>query len=176
MITMRQFLEFEAIQHGSLRHNDFPDEGPFYPPGNRTDWDRSSPEEYLTLMEYLRNSTYTPPWDHTKCFSIFPSSVKDSVVPPFLDALEEIYEKGNSNINFPLPVNGSLHDRLHEIIARRQQLCVYHEGMQREHVIHFTSDPKKIRLLAQFYTFVFFEDWRLDLWMKRFMRDHGAYV
>ena len=33
-----------------------------------------------------------------------------------------------------------------------------------------------MRVTVYFYAFLFFEDWRQDLWMKRFMRDHVRYV
>jgi hypothetical protein len=32
------------------------------------------------------------------------------------------------------------------------------------------------RLLVHFYAFLFFQDWKQDLWMKRFIRDHVRYV
>jgi hypothetical protein len=32
------------------------------------------------------------------------------------------------------------------------------------------------RLLVHFYAFLFFEDWKQDLWTKRFVRDHLRYV
>lgn len=32
------------------------------------------------------------------------------------------------------------------------------------------------RLLVHFYAFLFFQDWRTDLWMKRFIRDHVRYI
>jgi hypothetical protein len=31
-------------------------------------------------------------------------------------------------------------------------------------------------VLAHFYALLFFEDWRQDLWVKRFARDHFRYV
>jgi hypothetical protein len=31
-------------------------------------------------------------------------------------------------------------------------------------------------MLVHFYAFLFMEDWREDLWMKRFMRDHVRYT
>ena len=33
----------------------------------------------------------------------------------------------------------------------------------------------RISMTVHFYAFLFFEDWREDLWMKRFMRDHVRY-
>jgi hypothetical protein len=49
--------------------------------------------------------------------------------------------------------------------------------MQSQLVIHFMCYHKmRIRYLVHFYAFLFFEDWRQDLWMKRFMRDHMRYI
>jgi hypothetical protein len=31
-------------------------------------------------------------------------------------------------------------------------------------------------MLTHFYAFLFFQDWRHDLWMKRFIRDHVRYI
>jgi GDP-fucose protein O-fucosyltransferase len=177
IISMQQFLEFEAIQQGSLRHKRFPNKGPFYPPGNRTDWNECSPKEYLALADYLRNTTYSPPWDPSVCIAAFPSSGNVSELVPVIDLLNETYLEGNSDIEFPTPVNSSLHERVHEIIGNRQHLCIYDEVMQREPIVHFRCDyDTGYRLLTHFYTFVFFQDWRLDLWMKRFMRDHGKLI
>jgi GDP-fucose protein O-fucosyltransferase len=49
--------------------------------------------------------------------------------------------------------------------------------MQSQLVVHFMCYHKmRIRYLVHFYAFLFFEDWREDLWMKRFMRDHMRYI
>jgi hypothetical protein len=53
---------------------------------------------------------------------------------------------------------------------------VYDESFQKEQVIHFQCNHKEhLRLLVHFYAFIFFEDWKEDLWMKRFVRDHLHY-
>jgi GDP-fucose protein O-fucosyltransferase len=172
MISMQQFLEFEAIQHGSLRHKNFTDKGPFYPPGNRTDWEQCSHEEYLTLVDYLRSSTYNPTWNPADCIAAFPRNASE--LAQLSDLLNDTYNEGNSYIEFPAPVNGSVHERMHEIIGGRYQLCVYDEVMQREPFIHFQCGYNPAyRMVFQYYVFLFFQDWRADLWMKRFMRDHG---
>lgn len=45
---------------------------------------------------------------------------------------------------------------------------------------HFPSVPTDekmdARLLVHFYAFLFFQDWKQDLWMKRFVRDHVRYI
>ncbi|KAL7535953.1 hypothetical protein ACHAWF_005321 [Thalassiosira exigua] len=49
--------------------------------------------------------------------------------------------------------------------------------MQEAPVVHFMSYAKlKLRMLTHFYRFLFFEDWRQDLWSKRFVRDHLRYT
>lgn len=83
----------------------------------------------------------------------------------------DIY-KGN-----PVPVDSPPLDRMKENLAKRHELCVYNETMQYEPVIHFACNHKaKLRLLVHYYAFLFMEDWKEDLWMKRFMRDHMRYI
>lgn len=56
-------------------------------------------------------------------------------------------------------------------------MCVYDEPMRKERTVHFMCYHKmRVRLLVHFYAFLYFEDWREDLWMKRFMRDHVRYI
>ena len=53
---------------------------------------------------------------------------------------------------------------------------MYNEEEQKESILHFQMNHKEhLRLLVHFYAFLFFEDWREDLWMKRFVRDHIRY-
>ena len=43
-------------------------------------------------------------------------------------------------------------------------------------VVHFKADETDgTRLITQFYAFLWFEDWRQDLWAKRFVRDNLRY-
>ena len=66
--------------------------------------------------------------------------------------------------------------RLQDTLAGRKELCVYDESFQKEQVLHFQCNHKEhLRLLVHFYAFLFFEDWKEDLWMKRFVRDHLHY-
>lgn len=49
--------------------------------------------------------------------------------------------------------------------------------MQNEKYLHTTGDNQSgTRLLAHFYSLLFFEDWHHDIWVKRFVRDHIRYV
>ena len=106
-------------------------------------------------------------------------------------------------IGHPVRVDASTKDRLKEGWADREGLCFYDERLQEVPLLHFTGGPNsefptisdkfkeffgfKIprpndknmdmgkRILVHFYAFLFFEDWRQDLWMKRFIRDHMRY-
>jgi len=52
---------------------------------------------------------------------------------------------------------------------------VYNKRLQRAPGLHFPAE-KGTKLLTHFYAFVFFRDWRADLWSKRFVRDHLRYI
>jgi len=56
-------------------------------------------------------------------------------------------------------------------------LCLYDEEMQNAPILHFMCYHKmRVRLLVHFYAFVFFEDWKQQLWTNRFVRDHLRYI
>merc|ERR1712232_478594 len=58
----------------------------------------------------------------------------------------------------------------------RKDLCVYNEKMQEAPVVHFKMINENFeRLLLPFQAFFFFEDWKQDLRVKRFVRDHMRY-
>ncbi len=71
----------------------------------------------------------------------------------------------------PIPVDAPAERRMREHMGERTKLCLYDEALQKAHVVHFPAE-KGMRLLMHFYAFVFFADWRTDLWSKRFVRDH----
>jgi hypothetical protein len=80
-------------------------------------------------------------------------------------------------IDNPVPVDAPPLERLKESLAHRQSFCIYDQELQNAKVFHFTGDNSfNARLLVQFYAFLFFEDWRQDLWTKRFVRDHLRYT
>lgn len=56
-------------------------------------------------------------------------------------------------------------------------MCIYNKHMHSAHdVVHFKADETDgTRLITQFYAFLWFEDWKQDLWAKRFVRDHLRY-
>lgn len=152
-----------------------------FPPGNRTDWDGIYQADYDLLRGYLRNVSNTLRWESGKCLSAFPSSGKHQDVEILQGLVQELQKKKKTNkklddtslfqVDNPDPIG-----RLEDTLAGRKQLCVYDESIQKEKVVHFQCNHKEhLRLLVHFYAFVFFEDWREDLWMKRFVRDHLHY-
>lgn len=150
-----------------------------FPPGNRTDWDGINQEEYDVLRGYLRNVSVTARWQPSKCLPAFPSSgnhedieILQGLVSRAKDHQPRTHaETGIFHVNDPDPLS-----RLQDTLAGRTELCVYDEKLQKEQIVHFQMNHKeKLRLLVHFYAFIFFEDWKEDLWMKRFVRDHLHY-
>jgi hypothetical protein len=73
----------------------------------------------------------------------------------------------------PTPVHASVVDRMSEIMAHRQNVCIYNQELQQSKVLHIRGEQSTgYRLLIHFYEFVFYENYHADLWMKRFIRDH----
>lgn len=67
--------------------------------------------------------------------------------------------------------------RMKNMQAGRSKLCVYDLEMQNAQVLHFMCNHKmSVRLLVHFYAFLFFEDWKQQLWVNRFVRDHLRYI
>lgn len=81
-------------------------------------------------------------------------------------------------IDKPVAVYASPRDRLAENHGGRVELCMYEPAMQDAKVIHFHGKEKYGggRLLIQSYAFLYFENWKEDLWTKRFVRDQVRYV
>merc|ERR1712091_719776 len=80
---------------------------------------------------------------------------------------------GPAVVDNPTPVDSSAKDRMVEMLIDRKQICVYDDAMQNQPVVHFGSEA---RLLDHFYSVAFFEDYKQDLWTKRFVRDHLRYT
>ena len=169
-------LTFTQMYHS---HRNFQETGKIeFPPGNRTDWDNINQEEYDEMRGYLRRVSQTLRWNPNKCLPAFPSSGNHKDV----EILQQLAEKAKKQeehidkenlfkVDDPNPLA-----RLEDVLAGRKELCVYNEEDQNEPVVHFQMNHKEqLRLLVHFYGFLFFEDWREDIWMKRFVRDHIRY-
>jgi hypothetical protein len=173
VITMKEFLETEAmtghlVDKGTGRIS--------FPPDNRTDWDG---QNVVVLKEWMRNVTYIEHfWHPSQCLAAFPASGNHKDVTLLQELQNEVAALPSTKYRgHPVGVDAPPKDRLHENLAGRKELCVYDENMQSQLVVHFMCYHKmRIRYLVHFYAFLFFEEWREDLWMKRFMRDHMRYI
>ena len=176
MITMKEFLEAEAMT-GKLLNQETGK--PSFPPNNRTDWNGMSGEEYDILREWLRTVALVPMWKPGRCLATFPSHGNHKSIDELAAMQATIHKEGIKSEIYkgnPVPVDAPPIDRMKENLAGREELCVYNQTMQSERVVHFACYHKlKLRLLVHFYAFLFMEDWKEDLWMKRFMRDHMRY-
>lgn len=174
VITMEEFLVRVGTK-GQLKD---------YPPGNETNWDSSSKNRQVgALWKYLRTVGVAPEWDPWECALAIPSSTEPLSILELNTTLRSIMdgsygkprptlEEFNSN---PVPVNASMAERMREMLADRNNLCIYDKPLQEAKLIHLKVE-KGTRLLTHFYAFIFFADWKQDLWSKRFVRDHLRYV
>jgi hypothetical protein len=175
MITMEEFLLLEAMT-GNLIDKETKEVS--FPPHNRTNWDG---QDVKVLKEWMRNVTYIEHmWKPGDCMAAFPASGNHKDVDFLKDTLKQVASGVPSSTKYqghPVDVDALPMDRMHENMAGRHELCVYDEQMQSQLVVHFMCYHKmRVRYLVHFYAFLYFEDWRQDLWMKRFMRDHMRYI
>jgi len=179
VITMKEFLEREALT-GNLR--DQRTGQVVFPPNNRTDYDGADHDVIANALEkYLQRVGMVPPWDPDECVAAFPATSDPKDVQAIRDMIVGIeqFPIFETFIDNPVPINGSAIDRLKEIRADRTKVCIYDEKWQNVQLIHFgegAQGEEGARLLIHFYAFLFFQDWKHDTWMKRFVRDHVRYI
>ena len=175
VISMEEFLQTEAMV-GNLVNKTTG--AVAFPPNNRTNWDGIDPKP---LKEYLRDVTVTPlDWAPGSCLVAFPSDDGKEHYDELNEMMKELktnFPKVQEFIDEPVPVDAPAPERLRETVAGQvKKLCVYDEKMQEAPVVHFMCYHKmRVRFLTHFYAFLFFEDWKQDLWTKRFVRDHLRY-
>ena len=173
VITMEEFLVRVAMK-GELKE---------LPPMNKTNYggqNRSGPGQ---LFKYLRQVGNAPDWDPWKCVLAIPSSTKPEAILELNTTHKAImngsYGKPRPKLEEfngkPTPVNASVAERMREMLADRDGICIYDKPLQESKLIHLKVE-KGTRLLTHFYAFIFFADWKQDLWSKRFVRDHLRYV
>ena len=129
----------------------------------------------------LKIVTLTPLWGPGNCLAAFPASGDPKDAQDLHDMLDQIKKERGKGIDqytdHPTPVDGSTIERMREALASRRKLCIYDHEMQAAPVVHFMCYHKmRVRLLTHFYSFVFFEDWKQQLWTSRFVRDHLRYL
>eukprot|EP00593_Proboscia_inermis_P014838 CAMPEP_0171305384 /NCGR_PEP_ID=MMETSP0816-20121228/15218_1 /TAXON_ID=420281 /ORGANISM="Proboscia inermis, Strain CCAP1064/1" /LENGTH=171 /DNA_ID=CAMNT_0011786179 /DNA_START=214 /DNA_END=726 /DNA_ORIENTATION=+ len=148
--------------------------------GNQTDWDGLKNDALTKLKEYLRRVTDVRNWKPRQCLATIPASTGPDGIANLKQIHTDLLQENIDSAQFvgkPTPVNATTKERMKEVLNQRENLCLYDEEMQQAPVVHFMCYHKEnARLLTHFYLFLFFEDWRHDLWTKRFVRDHLRYV
>jgi hypothetical protein len=182
VITMEEFLVREGMQGKMVEYGT---NTTLYPPNEQTSWDGVPTR---LLFDYLRKIGNTPHWEPWDCALAIPKSTEPEAVEELKTTLKSIMDGSygkpkptlaefNSN---PTPVDAPMAERMREMVADKhgkddEKLCLYDKPLQQAKLIHLKSSDGA-RLLTHFYAFIFFADWKQDLWSKRFVRDHLRYV
>jgi len=155
------------------------------PDDGRVDWNNHG---LGRLWEYLRTVGVTPKgWEPGSCIAAIPQSPSVEDAETLQTLMDEILaekhgpvpdpDKDVDFVDSPTAVDAPTVLRLKEMMAQRKKLCIYDQNLQSAPLIHFKMDHSDdSRLLTHFYAFVFFQDWRHDIWSKRFIRDHVRYI
>jgi hypothetical protein len=195
VIHMEQFLELEAVGSEGLREinddtGDLSDAVVPLPRHGLTNWNNVYKQG--ELFEYLRKVGYVRNMSPQKEFLVFPKDVERSEEKDVMYLLEQedmwvdgkpvdMIERKNEKVkkafyDNPTKVAASPVERMREFYAGRGKMHVYDKRMQDPKILHFPVDHKQnSRMLTHFYTFLFFEDYKIDLWIKRIIRDHVRY-
>lgn len=177
IITMTQYLERVAMKGEMI--NRYTNKLAF-PPNNRTNWDGATGRELKELYAYLRESSHTVVWTPEKCMAAFPATNKQEDEAKLQETVDTLLAgqipKWEDYVDKPVGIQASPLERMRENWAGRKKLCIYNNIVQQQVSVHMPTDDKlDARLLVHFYAFLFFQDWKHDLWMKRFVRDHVRY-
>jgi hypothetical protein len=197
IVTMEEFLTMEAMAGRLNAGGDgkFPDSKlvalgqSLKPPSDKVDWNGDG--DMSQLFEYLEKVALTPAWDFDTCIAAFPKNVEDGT------------DEANTNLNKmmsgivrrtdgrpkprpqsfqgkPTPVDAPPVERLREIMGKRELLCVYEGPMQDANLIHFKITKGDTSVdqddgPGHWYSSIFIEDHKHDLFVKRLIRDGLRY-
>lgn len=186
MISFQEFLEQNAMT-GQLRDKSG---AAVFPPEKRTNWDDLTGNsqnagfgQAVALWNYISSTVMNIDWKRDECFVGF-TTREDHNMDEIRNHLQAIFdddvqhkigprtriEQYTSN---PIPVNVGARRRMREMIGERRKLCTYNQTMMEADALFMTgTEATGSRPLVQFYAYLFFDDWRQDLQMKRFVRDH----
>jgi hypothetical protein len=128
-------------------------------------------------------------WTPDQCVAAFPATADPEGVQRLQSMINDILQENNgkepdphSFTGKPYPVDAPPIDRLRENLGgdHRNKLCIYNNEMHEQTLVHFghkgRDDDGVTRLLTHFYAFLFFEDWKQDLFYKRLVRDKVRYL
>lgn len=128
------------------------------------------------LWSYLGENALVSDWNTDKCIIVFPSTNDVNRMQELNETLSRVmklHEGKDNHLTYkgnPVSVESSIEKRIGEITAERKYPCFYDAKMQEAPLIHIQN-----RMLIQYYSSIIFEDWKQDLWAKRFVRDHIVY-
>lgn len=130
-------------------------------------WDERAKHTPTSTKTYYAKVGVNPLWNPMDCIAAFPAEKGADAIDKLRQANEDMMaEKGGrkrpSLEEFegkPVPVDASMEERMREMLADRDKLCIYDEKLQQAPVIHFPVS-KGTRLLTHFYAFIFFSDWK----------------
>ncbi|KAL7533499.1 LOW QUALITY PROTEIN: hypothetical protein ACHAWF_004518 [Thalassiosira exigua] len=152
VIAMEEFLIRSAMRGELLS----------FPPGNRTSWVGGvvGRHSITSLWKYLRSVST---WDAWKCALAIPSSTDPSDAKELNDTFQSImdgsYGKPRPTLEEfhgnPVPVNANMAERMREMLADRDGLCIYDQPLRESKVIHLKV-ADGVRYLTHFYALIFF--------------------
>ena len=167
IITMEEFLNREVMT-GKFR--DLDTNEVVFPSENRTNWNG----EPSVINQWLRKHSRNVVWKPEQCLAVFPADSTEAAEGEMKGIFQKMLQDNptyEQYVGKPVPVDAPPLERLKESRAGRSEMCLYDRDMQSAPYIHFPVDHKmKARLLVNPYQFLFFQDYREDLWMKRFIR------
>jgi len=171
IISMEDFLKREGTT-GRLKNSK---NSVVKPPKNVVDWNDKNLDP---LWDYLRTVGHVKKFDPWSCIAAIPSAEGEEAITDLQNIMEDVKKLPDRDFaGNPIDVSAPAVERLQEMRADRNELCVYDREMQGQRLLHFKQDPDAgHRLLVHFYAFIFFQDWKYDLWTKRFVRDHVRYL
>ena len=176
IISMEEFLEREAV-NGNLKSMSTGEV--IYPPNNQVNWHN---QRLGPLWNYISSTSRTFNWSPKECVLAFPAKGTDDqhLFSMMADVLIE--KDGRPFPDYsefqgrPINVDAPTIERFREVLAGRRKICMYDSKMHMENdVVHFKAEENRDRLIIPFYAFIFWEDWRQQLWAMRFVRDNLVY-
>lgn len=173
IITTDEFLKRQVAAGGMP---DYQTGQRVAPPQNKTNFN-GDPD---TIFKWYRQHSHNVVWNPDKCLAVFPADASAGAVEEMKGAFAKMLQDNPHYEQFvgrPVPVDAPALDRLRESRADRSEMCLYDQAMQAAPILHFPVDRAlEARLLVYPYQFLFFQDYRHDLWMKRFLRYVGSLI
>jgi hypothetical protein len=141
---------------------------------------------------WLRIHSTSPDWGTEHCLLVIPEKGVSSSDPDAIEKYDAVFSnrtlkllkavserpvvRRENNRGNPAPIDASPVQRMEEVLGRRNTLCLYDGTLQSTPSLHLRAQQtKRGRFIAHFYNALFFEDWRVALWARRFVRDNLRY-